>query len=638
MKVQSSLNNILQKAINAIAEGETKEALRLLRDNIHHFPESGKEIMMLSNRLENVLKISRHGTQQRETIVSESNSITSDTYDLIYEIQSKKDVAASLGEQVLISGADLLKHEYFPNTARLVPFGDLLEDLFFLGKPDHRFPIHGPNVIRFALALFDNEEVSVPGLFKTDLEGEDPHGEFTKYHQRIKDILTEKKEKEEAAKAQKKEDSIRNLLQVAALYHDIGKSIKLAKHPEIGANLLRNYKENERQRLISFLGSAGSDGGMETIQNRFDLLTSIVQHHDKFGVVSTGEGAPPIFSDILYFASNEGHILAVKKNVTAVMLLNLADIAAVNTASESRIKKAAEHAAAIKKVRGKITSRDRGDEMEENVEDDIEDEERLLSKLITICLEEQSSLGLNVRKIRNVMHDWSDLIDAIEITKGSKIALKEYLLEREKNPSRTIERILRLVEESMITAKARELAHEDYLSRTTVETTLVSILGTYQFLSFCEKYATVVKLDYGLRFFQSVVCACVREKIYPLNYENRHNEAFEEDEESKRPKAAARLTKDELAELSKLDTYDKNELTKKITSLITKVLAAIISRYSSIFDLNTQSPRRFGFEMTDLSENSQVWRSLIKQLCLDDDKEAFALSWMIDEVTIWSFD
>jgi hypothetical protein len=627
------LNNILQKALDAIYHGDTKEALRLLRANKRFYPEFDKEIMMLSHRLENVRKDLWLDTQPHKEILQETNKITSAVYDLIGKIkEAKKDISTPQKEQRIISGADLLKHKYFPSASSLVPFGDLLEDLFFKGKYDHRYPIHGPNVIRFTLALFNNENSdSTPGLYKIGADGKNPWKEFNlKYYHQIKDALVEKENP--IGDPQENEDSVKNLLLIAALFHDIGKSIKNAKHPEIGANLLRNFDENERLRLIPYLGSAKDKKSMEkNIQNRFALLTSIVQHHDKFGVVSTGEGAPPIFSDILYFTSGKENLHAIKKNVTAVMLLNLADIAAVNTANQGKIKSAAGIADNIKKLREKIGSGDYTSE-------DVKNEKNETNKLLGICMEESSCLGISHRKLTNVMIDWRDLIKAIDETDGSKLALKKYLLEREKTPSRAIERILRLVEESIITAEAGTLANQEYLSQTTVEGTLLSVLGTYQFLSFCEKYATVVKLDYGLRFFQSVVCACVRKKIYS-DYEQRHEEAFKKDEENNRPtKSADRLTEEEVAELSKLDDYDKNQLAKKITSLIIKVLVAVISRYSSIFDLNTQALRRFGVEMTDLSANNQVWHSLIKQLCLDDDKESFALGWMIDEVTIWSFD
>lgn len=633
MDAQSELKNILGEVLNAIAKGETKEALDLLKEKKELYPSCEDDIIMLSNRQANLGGDSIKGIISPREIYEETNKITSAViYHLIPKIKVHTGLSAAEEEQKPVGKGDLLSHGYFPNYTNLVPFGHLLEDLFFLGKYDHRFPIHGPNVIRFTKALFDNEK-SVPGLYKADAEGHNPWDTFNKqYLLRIKDILIEGEAADTSGDLQEKEDSIRNLLIVSALYHDIGKSIKNPKHPEIGANLIRNYDENERQKLTAFLSFSNSKNVIENRQNRFALLTSIVQHHDKFGVVSTGEGAPPIFSDILYFASNRDNIPAIKKNVTAVMLLNLADIAAVNTANKNKIKNAAEIAKKIKEVRTKISSGNAARE-------DVQYEKEQIDNLLKICMEEKSCLGISMRKIKNVMQDWNELIDAIVETKGDRLALKEHLLHKEKNPSRTIERILRLVEESVITAEAGELINQDYLSKTTVEATFVSILGTYQFLSFCEKYATVVKLDYGLRFFQSIVCACVRKKIFPLNYAEKHHEAFEKDEENERPtKSADRLTAEEVAELKNMDANDKNRLARKITSLIIKILESVISRYSGVFDLNTHPPRRFGLEMGDLTTNNHVWRSLVEQLCLDEDKESFALSWMIDEVTFWSFD
>jgi putative nucleotidyltransferase with HDIG domain len=231
--------------------------------------------------------------------------------------------AATLGLSGALLTAD---HPYFPRPADQIPFGDLLNGIFFDPLKDNAdFPIRGPNVIRLARALLCGS-LHEPGLIKGDFRAASL--KFTHYAHRIQDALGVAAAPDPAHEMEKQ----RELLTAAALYHDIGKSIRRANHPLIGANLVQNFDEAQRRALVDVLVHPNEPLNTSARFNRFSLITSIIQHHDKFGVVSTGEGGLPIFSDILYFASGADRILGVKKNVTAVMLVNMADIAAVNTA------------------------------------------------------------------------------------------------------------------------------------------------------------------------------------------------------------------------------------------------------------------------------------------------------------------
>ncbi|MCG8406951.1 MAG: HD domain-containing protein, partial [Phycisphaerales bacterium] len=141
---------------------------------------------------------------------------------------------------------------------------------------------------------------------------------------------------DEQSKANNEKVKVTELLTFAALYHDLGKHIRRANHPQIGANLIRNYDQDQQQALVESLRYSDDSLYSDSKHNRFALITSIVQHHDKFGVVSTGEGGLPIFSDILYFTSDQTSKSGIRKNITSVMLLNLADISAVNVSSQAK--------------------------------------------------------------------------------------------------------------------------------------------------------------------------------------------------------------------------------------------------------------------------------------------------------------
>lgn len=612
MNKQIKLTDILKQAEDFTQRSDIHTALEIIEENIPLYP-------IFQSNIEDVKRSYLDWLNQSMVANGKTNPIIEKIFDLITEIRNTPPSEL----------CNLLLCEFFPKHLHNVPFGEMLEKLFF-ENIDSRYPIHGPNVIRFTNALFSNERAS--GLFRVGSDGTDPRDKYSSHYDRIKKILIEWKEGDSPENERRKREQVQHLLLIAALYHDIGKYIKNPKHPEIGANIIRYYNKKDRQWLTTFL-SFGEDRSvdadlMESRQNRFSLLTSIIQHHDKFGVVSTGEGGLPIFSAILYFASSKENAAAIKKNVTSVMLVNLADIAAVNIAGKTKRDRASTIVKDLLILRA---------ESPKNM-DVISEEKILVKQLINICEEEDSCLGINDRKIKNVMHDWLELIQSIDDTDGSRLAVKEHLFRKEKNSARSIERIYRIIGESIITAKAEILYSRDYLNRNNVESAVVRILGTYQFQSFCEKLATIVKFDYGLKFFQSIVCACVRKYIYKSEFIKAHHESFALDEKSRRPKNADLLSDEEVKKLAELSFEEKDELVSKITSLVIKTIESIISRYSGIFDLNRNASNLFGIQMGDLSNDNQIWRSIVEQLCLIEEKESFALSWMIDEVTIWPFD
>jgi hypothetical protein len=513
----------------------------------------------------------------------------------------------------------LLTSSFFPLPADKVPFGDMLNQIFFHPLAENEdYPIHGPNVIRFIEAFVDRDLHDEPGLLRG---GERQTKEI--YARYYPDIMEALEAGLETGHAEEDRRKVTELLKVAAFYHDTGKYVRRANHPQIGSNLLRNYSEMETRRLIDTLVYAGENPTTPKRHNRFSLICSIVQHHDKFGVVSTGEGGLPIFSDILYFTSNETVIRGIKKNITSVMLMNLADIAAVNTADEEKNEQVLKLAKAVDRKRRR-----------EEVPKDFSkrSEAELLDEIIAICKEPGSCRGVDYRKAKNVLSDWEILMKSVcsPDVNGDRVRLKLRLLELERNPSRAIQRILRLLEECAITTKASSLL--DYLSPTSVESVLVGTLGAHQFQAFCEKLATIVKLDYSLVFFQAVMCACIRKELHE-DYQLEHNEINKWQ--------SRRLSEEEKENFEKHVVPDDpriTDLANKITILFVRVLDELVSRYAGVLDFDSPNPRRFGFQMKDLTSDIKILDTIIDLLCIKEHKDPIALTWIVDEITIWSLD
>lgn len=630
MTEHDALKEMIKDCRNAIADNKALDALSLLNNHKNSFDSASQDTLItIYSKYNHLVQKYARGVITESEDVRHNSQLTQQLLHFLNILESPlkgtAPTAAPPPKGKTHTMKDVVWERYFPATD--IPFVEMLNDLYFSDTRDERYPIHGPNVVRFTKALFkfsiNNLE---PGLFKTLAASL----AYNTHHADIQKRLLEVEEKDQKNLNPEDYAAIEELLILSALYHDVGKFIKLAKHPEIGANLVRYYNDEQKQRLIERLSHDSDQEAEQELkrQNRFAQLTSIIQHHDKFGVVSTGEASYPIFSDILYFNSNEKKLLPIKKNVTAVMLLNLADIAAVNTAPEAIRSK-------VLTLAKEVHAHRKGDISipEEDIAHKIQEIVRLMSK-------EEACLGLSERKIRNVLNDWSDLMEEIDNAKGDRIVLRERLIKKAQNPAATIERIYRLIMESVEVAKAEGLATSQLINTSMVEMILLNRLGTYKFQNFCETFATVIKLDYGLKFFQSIVCACTRKVMFPQTYTQEHKKAFEYkfSPEKKTLVAADTLTDIERQKLQLTSLDDRRAIANRVANLIIRVLEDMVSRYVGVFNVGSQPIRRFGMEMGDLSQERNVRESIISQLCLEDGKETFALSWMIDEVTIWSFD
>jgi hypothetical protein len=206
------------------------------------------------------------------------------------------------------------------------------------------------------------------------------------------------------------------------------------------------------------------------------------------------------------------------------------------------------------------------------------------------------------------------------------VRLKRYLLDLERNPARAITRILRLLQECAATTDCHALLDGRFISPTSVESALVGTLGAHQFQTFCELLATVAKMDYGLNFFKAVFCACVRKALDPFY------------EPSKSIESWSKLTPVESLSVFGLSIDKKAQLSGKITALFVRVLEGLLNRYVGVLGYASPDPRRFGFQMRDLTLDGKIRDTILNLLCVAENKDAIALTWIAEEVTIWSMD
>jgi len=107
------------------------------------------------------------------------------------------------------------------------------------------------------------------------------------------------------------DDDEKALLRFLALYHDIGKVIHRDKHPLLGKHLLESLDVSATNTFCKLLGV-----------ELFSAMVQIINHHDLFGVLNTGEAS------LLVLIDAAGHRLGIsaQKMISYLVTVNLADI------------------------------------------------------------------------------------------------------------------------------------------------------------------------------------------------------------------------------------------------------------------------------------------------------------------------
>ena len=101
-------------------------------------------------------------------------------------------------------------------------------------------------------------------------------------------------------------------------------------------------------------------------------------------------------------------------------------------------------------------------------------------------------------------------------------------------------------------------------------------------------------MDYGLNFFKAVFCACVRKAL----------DSFYEP--SKSIESWSKLTPAESSSVFGLSIDKKAQLSGKITALFVRVLEGLLNRYVGVLGYASPDPRRFGFQMRDLTLDGKI--------------------------------
>jgi len=121
---------------------------------------------------------------------------------------------------------NLLVNRCFPKAKDDLPFGDELNRLFFDPLKDNTdFAVHGPNVIRLTSALV-KQRFNTPGLLSGPVH---KRGDVIK----ALDVYMAEAHAIMGTTSKQEQERVEEFLKIAALYHDIGKTIRRANHPQI---------------------------------------------------------------------------------------------------------------------------------------------------------------------------------------------------------------------------------------------------------------------------------------------------------------------------------------------------------------------------------------------------------------------
>lgn len=192
----------------------------------------------------------------------------------------------------------LLQDGNYPSKEDLekVPFGKLLIDT---GRSDSFFVEHMKYMIQ---STDDVLNLPNPADILIDARAlNDDHQEFQRSMAKIRGYIRQR-------------DSNSDLLMIAALYHDIGKSIRRERHPYEGWHILKDLYPNETHDLESILG-----------KDSLEYLIKLVKYHEIFGTVSTGESSMPIFINLMPFMKHTS-CDEIRQLFSMLLLMNMADM------------------------------------------------------------------------------------------------------------------------------------------------------------------------------------------------------------------------------------------------------------------------------------------------------------------------
>jgi hypothetical protein len=246
-------------------------------------------------------------------------------------------------------------------------------------------------------------------------------------------------------------ESAKAFIRVAALYHDIGKTISDDRHVSRGVHLIEDVIKDGR-RSIEALFDDFWDA---------ERLLALLKHHDIFGCLCTGEASLPALADMIHWIGPAPFADASGKGVIAqVSFLDWLNIA--------------DSDASLLKFYGGITT---------------------------------------VEAFR-YLRDWNLVVDFLAKRSGAPARHDEFAawaMTEATRADRTIERIARLVATCCRMITKDVAAGRELLIKALVQRELLALHGP-RFQRFCWRFARFAKLDYGLGFFAMLMDDALRQQ------------------------------------------------------------------------------------------------------------------------------
>jgi hypothetical protein len=354
------------------------------------------------------------------------------------------------------------------------------------------------------------------------------------------------------------DDNAKLLFRLAALYHDIGKYIIKERHPTVGWYTMEYLDQAHRDALRKLLGQR---------EDYLQLLLIMIRDHDEFGVLSTGEASYPILLRPVNSLGDDK--FDQKRIISAIMWLNLADMAG---------------------TRGLVLTAD---------------------------------------DLRKVLDDWQWFMQAVDLCSKRKQSLNRYVIHEASNEKKAIIRICRLLLESsrdcperlrefrkpIVPGKIRRqggvipIEHMNVfqLVRKQLETVYATSIPRQEFVT---QFTHICKLDYGKRFFSSLV------KYY-------------EDLAVNQPGPQSQAPKPQDQKSNRVETSD-------LIYAVLAILRRITGTFDSMEHIEDGTGNLIGVEMKDLTPKNAPEKT-IQIIELLRKSHYPGLTWMMSDCLAWYF-
>jgi hypothetical protein len=352
------------------------------------------------------------------------------------------------------------------------------EDLEAATRVDKRFDKHFPRVIQLAVWAM-NPEGGEYGPHKIGCDCEEDIFNLRKQLSATLEGLFKKVAKEiigDDDATIEKEQIMSHLVRMVALYHDIGKRIAKARHPDEGYFYLKNVidektKKDIKEYICDFeikppIKSESEKKIKEKLASEiWDVFLMVIRYHDCPGVLGTGEASLGLLVDSLSY-----HTTSINKQELILILMGFTNIVDSSASIGQKGPKLGETGGMNK-------------EIIKNILDDL--------ALFRYVLKEKASQNLGYLRFNKDDPDRFKYVD--------KMKLEEEIFRVEKAEYRTVGRIERLL---------KERASEDLkkqVGKDVIREAMVGALGHTNIQEFCRRLAAVVKLEYMLDFIGWVV-------------------------------------------------------------------------------------------------------------------------------------